>query len=98
MPSRHRSERKLPHEVDITGIAIALAFLVIVGVFAGGRDNHTVSDDGQSPSVSMQIEPTLTMEEAEALQQPEDKPALSDTLPTLSAPLNHASTHHSVTP
>ncbi len=98
MPSHHRLEKKLPHEVDITGIAIALAFLVIVGVFAGGRDNRTVSKDGQPPPVSMQVAPTLTIEETEALQQPEDKPDLSDTSLTLSAPAESRVSHHSITP
>ena len=98
MPSHHRLEKKLPHEVDITGIAVALAFLVIVGVFAGGQGNRTVSEDGQPPPVSMQVAPTLAIEETEALQQPEDKPDLSDTSLTLSAPAESRSAHHSVTP
>ena len=85
MPSPHRFEKKLPHEVDIMGIAVALAFLVSVIVFTGGRNNRSVSEDRQSPSVSMQIAPTLTMEKTETLQHPDDDPDRSDTSPRLSA-------------
>ena len=79
MPSRHRLEKKLPHDVDLTGIAVALAFLVCVGLFAGGRDNSGGEEDGQSPSVSMHIAPTVTMEKTETLQHPDDDPDLSET-------------------
>jgi hypothetical protein len=79
MPSRHRLEKKLPHHVDITGIAVALAFLVSVGLFAGGQDHHSVSEDRQSPSASLQTAPTVTMDKTETLQHPNDDPDLSDT-------------------
>ncbi len=78
MPPRHRLEKELPHDVDLTGIAIALAFLVCVGLLAGDRDNPG-SEDGQSPSVSMQIAPTLAMEKTETLQHPDGDPDLFDT-------------------
>ncbi|MDF0666937.1 MAG: hypothetical protein P0119_12805 [Nitrospira sp.] len=65
--------------MDIKGIVVALAFLVIVGMFAGGRDAHSVSDDRQSLSASAQSAPTLTMEKPETLQQPDDDTDLSDT-------------------
>lgn len=79
MPPRHRLQKKLPHNVDITGIAVALAFLVSVGLFAGSRDNHGVSEDQQSPSASQQTASTVTMDKTEALQHPNDDPDLSDT-------------------
>ncbi|NGZ10774.1 MAG: hypothetical protein CV088_15535 [Nitrospira sp. LK70] len=82
MSSRHRLEKKLSQEideVDIKGIAVALAFLVIVGVFAGGRDSHSVSGDRQSLSASVQSAPAVTMEKTETLQQPDDDPDLSGT-------------------
>lgn len=85
MPPRHRLEKKLPHEVDIMGIAVALAFLVSVGLFAGGQDNRKVSEDRESPSVSMHIAPSLTMEKPETLEHPDDDPALSDTSRGLNA-------------
>ena len=79
MPSRHRLEKKLAHEVDILGIAVALAFLVSVSMFTGGQGDRSVSEDRQSSSASMQIAPTLTMEKTEVLQHPDDAPDLSDT-------------------
>ncbi|HWF60129.1 MAG TPA: hypothetical protein VN666_07445 [Nitrospira sp.] len=85
MPSHHRLENKLHHDIDITGIAVALAFLVSVAVFAGGHDNRSATKDGQSPSASMQIAPTLTMEKTETLQHPDDDPDLSDTSRGLTA-------------
>jgi hypothetical protein len=86
MPSRHRLEKKLAHEVDILGIAVALAFLVVISVFTGGEDDRSVSEDRQPSSASMQIAPALTMEKTEALQQHLDNdPDPSDTSPRLSA-------------
>lgn len=81
MSSCHRLEKKLSQEVDevdIKGIAVALAFLVSVGVFAGDRDSHSVSEDRQVPSASMETAPTVTMEKTKTLEQPEDA-ALPDT-------------------
>lgn len=81
MSSRHQIDEKLPQggdELDIKGIAVALTFLVGVGVFAGDRDNHSVSEDRQSLSASAQIAPTSTLEKTETLQQPDDHPHLSD--------------------
>lgn len=85
MPSRHRSEKKRAHEVDVKGIAVALAILVSIGVLAGGRDDRRVGEDRQSPSVSMQLTPALTMENAEALQHPDEEADHSDTSRKLSA-------------
>ena len=85
MPPRHRLEKKLPHEIDIQGIAVALAFLVGIGVFALGRDDRRVSEDRRSPSVSMHIAPILTTEKTETLQQPDEDLALSDTSRRLNA-------------
>jgi len=77
MPSRHRIENKLSHvvdrEVDIKGTAVALAFLVSIGVFAGGRDSRTVSEDQQTTSSSMQIAQPLTIEKTETLQHSDDE-------------------------
>jgi len=98
MPSRHRLEKKLPHNVDITGIAVALAFLVSVGLFAGGQDNHRVREDGQSPSASLQTAPTVTMDETETLQHPNDDPDLFDTSRELKVFAESPSARHSVTP
>ena len=67
------------------GIAVALAFLVSVGLLAGGRDNRDASEDGQSSSFSMHIAPTLTKEKAETLQHPEEEADLSDLSRKLSA-------------
>lgn len=90
MPSRHRLEKKLPHEIDIheidiKEIAVALAFLVGIGVFALGRDDPRVSEDRRSPSVSMQIAPILTTERNETLPQPDGDLTLSDTSRRLNA-------------
>ncbi|MDC8450611.1 MAG: hypothetical protein LV473_19975 [Nitrospira sp.] len=85
MPSRHRLEKKLPHNMDIMGIAVALAFLVSVGLFAGGQDNHSVSEDRQSPSASQQTAPTVPMDKTGTLQHPNDDPDLSDTSRELKA-------------
>ncbi len=71
MPLRHWLEKKLAHEIDIQGIAVALAFLVGVSVLGEGRDNGSVGENQQSPSVSMQLAPTLTMEET--LHDPDDE-------------------------
>lgn len=79
MPSRHRLKKKLPHNVDITGIVIALAFLVGVALVAGDENDHSVSEDRQSPSASLQIAPAVTMEKTETLQHPNDDPKLPDT-------------------
>ena len=79
MPLRHQLEKKLAHEIDIKGIAVALVFLVSVSVLAEGRDNGSVGLDRQSPSVSMQLAPTLTMEETGTLQDPNDEADLSNT-------------------
>ena len=91
MPSRHRLEKKLAHEVDILGIAVALAFLVSVSVFTGGQGDRSVSEDRQSSPASMQITPTLTMEKTEALQHSDDAPDLSDASPRVSASLSPSS-------
>lgn len=85
MPSRQPLEKTHPHEVDIMGIAVALAFLVSISVLAGGRDNRDVSEDGQPPSVSMQIAPTLTMKEPVTLPHSEEEADLSDLSRKLSA-------------
>ena len=85
MPSRQPLENTPPHKVDIMGIAVALAFLVSVGVLSGGRDNRDVIEDGQSSSLSMQIPPALTLEKSEALQHPDDEAEPSDLSPKLSA-------------
>lgn len=85
MPSRHRLEKKLAHEVDILGIAVALAFLVSISVFTGGQNDRSVSEDREPSSASMQIAPTLTMEKTEALRHLDDDPDPSDTSPRLSA-------------
>jgi hypothetical protein len=79
MPLRHRLEKKLAHEVDIKGIAVALAFLLSVSLLAGSRDNPSVNEDRHSPSVSMQIAPILTREETETLQPSDEEADLSDT-------------------
>lgn len=79
IPSRHRSEKKHPHNIDITGIAVALAFLVGIGLFAGDQNDHSVSEDRQSPSASLQTAPTVTMDKTESLQDPNNDPDLSDT-------------------
>ena len=86
MPSRHRLEKKLSQEVDavdIKGIAVALAFLIGVGVLAGDRDNRSVSEDRQAPSVSMETAPTVTMEKTETLPQSDGHSALSNSSPRL---------------
>lgn len=79
MPSCHRLGTTLSNEVgiDIKGIAVALAFLVSVSVFAGGRDNPTASEDRESPVVSMHIVPALTIEETGTVRHPDDDTALS---------------------
>ena len=79
MPSRHRLEKKLPHNVDITGIAVALAFLMGVALVAGDENDHSVRQDRQSPSASQQTASTVTMDKTEALQHSNDDPDLSDT-------------------
>ncbi len=79
MPLRHWLEKKLAYEIDIQGIAVALALLVSVSVFAGGSDNGRGGEDQQSPSVSMQLAPTLNTEETGTLQDPDDEADLSDT-------------------
>jgi hypothetical protein len=79
MPSRHRLEKKLPHNVDITGIAVALAFLLGVGLVAGDEKDHMVNECGQSPSAALQTAPTVTMDKTESLQDPNNDPDLSDT-------------------
>jgi hypothetical protein len=79
MPSRHRLKKKLPHNVDITGIVIALAFLVGVALVAGDENDHSVNEDRQSPSASLQTAPTVTMDKTESLQDPNNDPDLSDT-------------------
>jgi hypothetical protein len=85
MPLRQPLKKKHPHQVDIMGIAVALAFLVSISVSAGGRDNRNVSEDGQSPSVSMPIAPNLTMEESKTLQHADEEADLSDLSGKLSA-------------
>ena len=83
MPSRHRLEKKLSHavdkEVDIKGIAVALAFLLSISLFAGGRDSPTVSEDRRTSTASMQIAQPLTVEKTEAFQHSDDGTDRSDT-------------------
>lgn len=65
MPLRRRTEKKPPHKFDIKGIAVAIAFLVTVSLFAGGRDAHTA---GQNRSASLQIAPTTSTEKTDPIQ------------------------------
>lgn len=85
MPSRHRLEKKPPHNIDIAGIAVALAFLVGVGLFAGDQNDHSASEGRPSSTASLQIAPALTMEKTQSLQDPNDDPELSDTSGELKA-------------
>jgi hypothetical protein len=64
MPLRRRSEGKA-HKLDIKGIAVAIAFLLIVSLFAGGRDAHTA---GQNRPTSLQIAPTTSAEKPDPIQ------------------------------
>ena len=79
MSSHHRLEKKLSpasddREVDIKGTAVALAFLLSIGVFAGGRDSRTASENQQTiSSSSMQIAQPLNIERTETLQHPDDE-------------------------
>lgn len=86
MPSRHRLEKKLSHEaateVDIKGMAVALAFLLSIGLFAGGRDNPTASEDQRSSSASMQTAQPLTSKKTETLQHADDETDHSETSDT----------------
>lgn len=100
MPSRHRLGTQLSNEVDIDikGIAVALAFLVAVSVFAGGEDNPTASEDRASPVASIQIAPALTIEETEAVRHPDDETELSGPSRTGQyIPQNNPSTYPVVT-
>lgn len=85
MPSRPRLEKKPPHTIDITGIAVALAFLVGVGLFAGDQNDHSASEDRPSSTASLQIAPAVTMEKTESLQDPHDDSELSNTSGELKA-------------
>lgn len=101
MPSRGLREKTRSHEVDIKGVAVALAFLLSISVFAGGRDDRSVNEDQPSPSVSMQISTPLSTDtgKTEALQTSDKEADFSDTSRRLEASrLNHASTPPSVTP
>jgi hypothetical protein len=68
MPLRRRSEGKA-HKLDIKGIAVAIAFLVTVSLFAGGRDAHTAGQNRQSSSISMQTDPTTSTEKTDSIQR-----------------------------
>lgn len=89
MPSRHRLQKDLPYEIDIKGIAVALAFLLSVGVFAVGRDDRPVSEDRQASSASMQIAQPITIEKTvektDTLQHPDNEADRSDTSLTFTA-------------
>lgn len=85
MPSRPRLEKKPPHTIDITGIAVALAFLVGVGLFAGEQNDHSASEDRPSSTASLQIAPAVTIEKTESLQDPNDDSELSNTSGELKA-------------
>lgn len=80
MPLRRRTEEKLPHKLDIKGMAVAMAFLVAVSLFAGGRDAHTA---GQNGSASMPIAPTTSTEKTDPIQL--KKPHLPDSSRSLNA-------------
>ena len=79
MPSRHGVKKELPHELDLKGIAVALAFLLCVGGVAGSRDNRSASEDRQPLSASLHIEPTFVMEKSETVQNPNAEADLPDT-------------------
>lgn len=85
MSTRHRVEKSLPHKIDVIGIAVALAFLVSVSLFAGGRDNRPVSENRPASSASMQIAKPLIIEKTETLQHPDDDADRSDTSLTFTA-------------
>ena len=86
MSTRHRAEKSLPHEIDVKGIAVALAFLLGVGVFAVGRDNRPVSEDRRATSDSMQIaQPLIIIEKTETLQHSDDEADRSETSLTFTA-------------
>ncbi len=79
MPLRRRSEGKA-HKLDIKGMAVAIAFLLTVSLFAGGRDAHTA---GQNRSASMQIAPTTSAEKPDPIQR--TQPHLPDSPRSLNA-------------
>ncbi|OQW37561.1 MAG: hypothetical protein A4E19_12840 [Nitrospira sp. SG-bin1] len=74
----HWFGKKLAHELDVKGSAVALAFLLSVSVFAGDRDHRSLDEERQTKSASGQIEPTVTRENTETSQQ--DKTTPSETL------------------
>jgi hypothetical protein len=92
MPSGQRVKNKLPHELDLTGIAVAFAFLVFVGVYAGGRDPHTAIEDQQPLSASLHTEPTFVSKNLETVPPSNDaeKTSLSDTSHRLNVPSESA--------
>lgn len=82
MSSRHRLGKKPSQEVadmDVKGIAVAVAFLVGVGVFTGDRDNRSVNQDREATSASTETAPAVTMEKTRTLQETDGDSALSDT-------------------
>ncbi len=100
MTRRHRLGKILSHKVDIDikGIAVALAFLVSVSVFAGNRDNPTASENRTPPVAAMQIAPTSTIEDAETIRRSDDETELSGTLRTDQYfPHKYSSTYPGVT-
>ena len=52
MPSHHRLPDRIPHKVDILGIAVALAILVGIGMFAGNQDQRRMGEDATSNVVA----------------------------------------------
>ncbi len=85
MSTRHRAEKSLPHEIDVKGIAVTLAFLLSLGVFAVGRDDRPVSEDQRATSDSLQIAQPLIIEKTETLQHPDDEADRSETSLTFTA-------------
>jgi len=82
MPPRRQLDKKVPHELDIKGIAVALAFLLGVGVYAGSRDHRSGGEDQQFQSASMHIEPMSTRDKTKSVQYSDDQADLSDTSPS----------------
>lgn len=52
MPSHHRLPDRIPHKVDTLGIAVALAILVGIGLFAGNQDQRSMAEDPTSNVVA----------------------------------------------
>ncbi len=74
MQSHHWLQEKISHKVDKMGIAVALATLIGIALFAGGGIDNIVGEGSRSRSAQMPIEQASDTQKAHLLPYRDNEP------------------------